>query len=156
MITGAIYQLPLIALLVVAILRNGLRRRMVSAAMLATVAIYAAYILAIDVTGQIAQVRVFDRMPRDFITANGAILAVFTLSFLLGGGLGRAWGTDHPIEPADRNRRARPADCRRGACSDLGRWLVAVCTLSVEQGGLAACFIWAVRVRWPTCCFCLR
>lgn len=99
MITGAIYQLPLIALLVVAILRDGLRRRMVSAAMLGTVAIYAAYVLAIDVTGQIAQVRVFDRVPPEFIAANGTILAIFTLSFLVGGWLMRALIPDQTPSP---------------------------------------------------------
>ena len=85
MITLPQYQLPLIALLIAVVLRNGLRRRLVTACMLATLLAYAAYVLAIDVTGQIEQVRVFDRLPPAFVTANCTILASFTLCFLLGG-----------------------------------------------------------------------
>ncbi|WP_171132779.1 MULTISPECIES: hypothetical protein [unclassified Ruegeria] len=95
-----LYQLPLIALLAVFTLRNGLKRRLVSAAMLGTLLAYASYLLAIDVTGQIEQVRVFTTLPPEFVTANCAILAAFATAFLTGGAVINAIAQKAPAMPA--------------------------------------------------------
>ncbi|WP_171208064.1 MULTISPECIES: hypothetical protein [unclassified Ruegeria] len=95
-----LYQLPLIALLAVFTLRNGLKRRLVSSAMLGTLLAYASYLLAIDVTGQIEQVRVFNTLPPEFVTANCAILAAFATAFLTGGAVINAIAQKAPAMPA--------------------------------------------------------
>ncbi len=72
---------------------------MVSASIVATLLAYAGYLLAIDLTGQIEQVRVFTHLPPDFVALNCAILAAFLISFLLSGWIVSRLGKDTFAQP---------------------------------------------------------